>query len=300
MATEHHDPIDGFPADADELLAGGSGAEGLAHRLRADDVPAGTVRWRIERADPEQFTEERITERSDGFWFEGVPAVFEDDADIEPRDEVLCVGPWDSLDLAIGWHPEVLTVLGGDDVHECDLPDPVLVEFLLSDEWEIYLPSGAWRTGSDVALPEDAEAIAAWSNGDDYDVPGGDRAYCLYRFGDLYVADGDGELSRFGRFATQDEAVRKWVDWYLTDDLEPLEKIVARFGLGSDDEHSEEEMTAAVDEAVADGFDPDPVCEIGGKALYSVAAAEAWWDHEGSFSAEEILERLVSERPENT
>ena len=295
MATEHHDAIDGFLADADELLAGGSGAEGLAHRLRADDVPAGTVRWRIERADPEQFTEERITERSDGFWFEGVPVAFEDDADVEPPDEVLCVGPWDSLDRAIGWHPEVLTVLSGDHVHECDLPDRILVEFLLGDEWEIYLPSGAWRTGSDVALPADTEPIATWSNGDDYDFPGGDRTYCLYRFDDLYVAYDDGRLDLFGGFETQDEAVTEWIHHYLTDDIEPLEEIVARLGAGPGDGCSDEEVAAAVDEAVGD-LPLEPVCELGGESHYSRAAVEAWWDREGCFAADEILERLASER----
>jgi len=293
VPTEKHDAVDGFLADADALLAETSGAKGLAHRLRADDVPSGRVRWRIERADPEQFTEERVTERSDGFWFEGVSVVVRDDDD-DGVDEVLCVGPWDSLENAIGWHSEALTVIYGDEVHVCDLPDPVLVEFLLCEEGEISLPSGAWRTGSDVALPADTEPIAEWSNGDDYDVPGGDRSYCLYRIEDLYVASDDGRLSLFGGYETQDEAVKEWIDWYLTDELEPLDDIVDGLGAGLGDEYPADDVDTAVAEAVS-GLSVEPVCELGGESLYSVSATEAWWESEGSFTAAKILEHLANE-----
>jgi len=294
MTTEHHDAIDGFLADTDALLAESSDAEGLAHRLRADDVPAGTVRWRIERTEPEQFTEERITERSDGFWFEAVPVAFTDGGDIEPSDEVLCVGPWGTLRSAIEWHPEVLTVTGDDEVDVADLPEGILVEFLSGEEW-VELPSGYWQISSGVAVPEDPEAIAAWSNGDDYGFPGGDRTYLLYRFDDVYVAYNDGILSLFGRFDTQDEAVKEWIGDYLANDVHPLEDIVERFGAGSGDGASDDEIAAAVAEAV-DGLPLEPVCELGGEPLYSRSSVEAWWEHEGCMAADEILERLASER----
>ena len=143
--------------------------------------------------------------------------------------------------------------------------DPV-IERLLSLYPYQREDTRSWRTGDNVAIPDHATAIAAWSNDDDYGFPGGDRTYCLYRFDDLYVSYDDGTLDLFGRFDTQDEAVKEWIDHYLTDEIRPLEDIVDRFSAGPSHGCSDDEVNAAVTEAV-DGLPLGPVCELGGKSL---------------------------------
>jgi hypothetical protein len=229
MSTESGESIDAFLVRSGELLRCDA-TVGSATRVAAEDVPPGSTLWRIVRGATEQFTEERVVERDDGFWFEAVPRGFPED---QEADEVLMVGPWPSQRAAVEWHPEVLMVEGGDDVEVDDLAKDVMVEFLHYAEGDLFLPSGLWTSGGDVAMPEGVDPIEAWDNGDDYGAPGGDRLYQLFRFGDLYVALDDSQFVNFGRYNDQDQAVAAWASWYLPEGIASL--------ADEDDEDGEEE-----------------------------------------------------------
>lgn len=224
--------LDEFLAEVDAVVDQPDVDAAQVQRVLIDELAAGTVLWRIVRASPEPWREERIISRDDGFWYEAAaPAEGDNErADVFGRQEyaldseVLTVGPWPTVRSLVEWHPTVLVVFGWDDVSVCEVSQGLLAEFLGSDHGEASLPGDLWRIGSGAAVTEAADPIAAWDNGDDYGAPGGDRLYHLYRFDDFYVAFDDSSFVAFGHYDSEEEAIRAWADWYVPGGFEEYDR----------------------------------------------------------------------------
>jgi hypothetical protein len=48
--------------------------------------------------------------------------------------------------------------------------------------------------------------------------------------------------------------VQEWIDWYLSDDIVPYDALVKRFSDGLGDRYPQDDVAAAVHEAIGAGF----------------------------------------------
>lgn len=241
--------IDEFLAEVDAAFDRLDVEAAQAQRVHVDDLPAGTVLWRIARESPEPWREERITSRDDGFWYEAAaPADGDEDRwdsigacaclgclgcrEYVLDTEVLTFGPWPTIRSLVQWHPEVLRLFDLDEVSVCGLSHGILAEFLSGTGGDTYLAGESWYIGSGAAVTECAEPIASWDNGDNYAAPGGDRLYHLYRFDDFYVAFDDESFVAEGHFDSEEEAIRAWAESYVPGGFDEYER---------DDEYDEDD-----------------------------------------------------------